>query len=91
MKQCCLIVLMRSTCNIAKHVINHMQPNNYINRLCSVRSFTNLISKDKRKRERRVFYPLVAGKSQLALQKAISTETTEINVKTHPYYKLKKL
>ena len=42
----------------------------------TVSSFTNLI-KDKIKRERRVFYPLVAGKWQLALQKAISTETTE--------------
>jgi len=36
-----------------------------------------LIGKDKRKRERRTFYPLVASKSRLALQKAISTETTE--------------
>ena len=44
--------------------------------------------KHKRKRQRRVFYPFAVGKSRLALQKAMSTETTEENVKKHLQYKL---
>ena len=61
--------------NVAKHVNNNMRSNRYIN---TVSLSSNVIGNgERKKKEGRAHYPLVAGKSWLALQKAISTEKTE--------------